>query len=131
MTPATDIRKRAIELIEQLSPEKLSAVVELLEFLSEPSQPAIPNPQEVVLLEVIQRHLASDEQKRLQDLRDRCEWGELTAIEHEELIQYEDRLEQWRVERLQALIELAKLKKIDLLTLNRQFLSDSQLFHAV
>ncbi|MGF2039616.1 MAG: hypothetical protein RMZ43_030605 [Nostoc sp. CmiVER01] len=131
MTPATDIRRRAIELIEQLSPEKLSAVVQLLEFLSEPSQPGTSNDQEVVLLEVIQRHLASDEQKRLQDLRDRCEWGELTAIEHEELIQYEDRLEQWRVERLQALIELAKLKKIDLLTLNRQFLSDSQLFHAV
>ncbi|BBD69121.1 hypothetical protein NIES4072_35500 [Nostoc commune NIES-4072] len=131
MTPATDIRKRAIELIEQLSPEKLSAVVQLLEFLSEPSQPATSNDQEVVLLEVIQRHLAFDEQKRLQDLRDRCEWGELTAIEHEELIQYEDRLEQWRVERLQALIELAKLKKIDLLTLNRQFLSDSQLFHAI
>ncbi|WP_375515606.1 hypothetical protein [uncultured Nostoc sp.] len=131
MTPATDIRKRAIELIEQLSPEKLSAVVQLLEFLSEPSQPVISNHQEVVLLEVIQRHLASDEQKRLQDLRDRCEWGELTAIEHEELIQYEDQLEHWRVERLQALIELAKLKKIDLLTLNRQFLSESQLFHAV
>ena len=131
MTPATDIRRRAIELIEQLSPEKLSAVVQLLEFLSEPSQPATSNHQEVVLLEVIQRHLASDEQKRLQDLRDRSEWGELTAIEHEELIQYEDRLEQWRVERLQALMELAKLKKIDLLTLNRQFLSESQLFHAV
>lgn len=64
-------------------------------------------------MEVIQRHLASDEQKRLQDLRDRCEWGELTAIEHGELIQYEDRLEQWRVERLQDLIELAKLNKID------------------
>ncbi|MDZ8226655.1 hypothetical protein [Nostoc sp. ChiVER01] len=131
MTPVTDIRRRAIELIEQLSPEKLSAVVQLLEFLSEPSQPGTSNDQEVVLLEVIQRHLASDDQKRLQDLRDRCEWGELTAIEHEELIQYEDQLEQWKVERLQALIELAKLKKIDLLTLNRQFLSDSQLFHAV
>ncbi len=131
MTPPTDIRRRAIELIEQLSPEKLSAVVQLLEFLSEPSQPGTSKDREVVLLEVIQRHLGSDEQKRLQDLRGRCEWGELTAIEHEELIQYEDRLEQWRVERLQALMELAKLKKIDLLTLNRQFVSESQLFHAV
>jgi len=64
-------------------------------------------------------------------LCDRCEWGELTDIEREELTQYEDRLEQWRVERLEALIELAKLKNIDLPTLNRRFVSESQPFHAI
>jgi hypothetical protein len=131
MTPATDIRRRAIELIEQLSLEKLTAVVQLLEFLSEPSQQAVSNPQEVALLKVIQRRLSPDEQERLQELRFNCEWGQLTDIEHEELIQYEDQLEQWRVERLEALMELARLKNIDLLTLNRQFVSESQLFHAV
>jgi hypothetical protein len=110
MTPTIDIRRRAIELIEQLSPEKLTAIVQLLELLSEPSQAATSNPQEVALLEIIQRHLAPDTHKRLQELRDRCEWGELTDTEQEELIQYEDQLEQWRVERLQALMELAKLK---------------------
>lgn len=131
MTPATDIRRRAIALIEQLSPEKLTAVVQLLEFLSEPSQQEASNSQEVALLDVIQRHLQPNQQQRLQDLRDRCEWGELTDIEHEELIQYEDQLEQWRVERLEALMELARLKNIDFLTLNRQFMSESQSFHAV
>ncbi|MFN6516476.1 MAG: hypothetical protein RMY29_018505 [Nostoc sp. CreGUA01] len=127
MTPATDIRRRAMSttgcayaLIEQLSPEKLTAVVQLLEFLSEPSGQTASNPQEVALLEVIQRRLQPDRQKRLEELRNRCEWGELTDIEHEELIQYEDQLEQWRVERLEALMELARLKNIDLLTLNRQ-----------
>lgn len=126
MTPTIDIRRRAIALIEQLSPEKLTAIVQLLELLSEPSQSATSNPQEVTLREIIQRHLTPDTQKRLHELRDRCEWGELTDTEQEELIQYEDQLEQWRVERLQALMELAKLKNIDLLTLNRQFLSESQ-----
>ncbi|MBD2410212.1 hypothetical protein FACHB389_19700 [Nostoc calcicola FACHB-389] len=137
MTPATDIRTRAMSttgcayaLIEQLSPEKLTAVVQLLEFLSEPSQQGASNPQEVALLEVIQRRLQPDRQKRLEELRDRSEWGELTDIEHQELIQYEDQLEQWRVDRLEALMELARLKNIDLLTLNRQFLSESQPFHA-
>ncbi len=91
-----------------------------MEFLSEPSGQTASNPQEVALLEVIQRRLQPDRQKRLQELPDRCEWGELTDIEHEELIQYEDQLEQWRVERLEALMELARLKNIDLLTLNRQ-----------
>ncbi|MBD2527866.1 hypothetical protein, partial [Nostoc sp. FACHB-133] len=128
MTPATDIRRRAIELIEQLSEERLTAVVQLLEFLSEPSKFAASNPIELALVEVIQRRLTPNEQKRLEELRKRGEWGELTDMEHEELIQYEDQLEQWRVERLEALMELARLRNMDLLTLNRQFVSESQLF---
>ena len=131
MTRATDIRRRAIELIEHLSEERLTAVVQLLEFLSEPSKFAASNPIELALVEVIQRRLAPNEQKRLEELRKRGEWGELTDMEHEELIQYEDQLEQWRVERLEALMELARLRNMDLLTLNRQFVSESQLFHAV
>lgn len=131
MTRATDIRRRAIELIEQLSEERLTAVVQLLEFLSEPSKFAASNPIELALVEVIQRRLAPNEQKRLEELRKRGEWGELTDMEHEELIQYEDQLEQWRVERLEALMELAMALDMDLLTLNRELVSESQLFHAV
>ncbi|ACC81521.1 hypothetical protein [Nostoc punctiforme] len=131
MTPATDIRRRAIELIEQLSEERLTAVVQLLEFLSEPSKFAASNPIELALVEVIQRRLPPNEQKRLEELRKRGEWGELTDMEHEELIQYEDQLEQWRVERLEALMELARLRNMDVLTLNRQLVSESKLFHAV
>jgi hypothetical protein len=138
MTPAAARRRHrssttgcAYALIEQLSPERLTAIVQLLEFLSEPTHQAAPNSQELALIEVIQRFLPSDEQKRLEELREKSEWGELTDIEHQELIQYEDRLEQWRVERLQALMELARLRNIDLVTLNRQFVSESQSFHAV
>ncbi len=130
MTPATDIRRRAIELIEQLAPDRLTAVVQLLEFLSESSRQPASSSEESGLIDVIQRRLSANDQQRLDDLRDRCEWVELTDAEHEELIQYEDRLEQWRVERLQALIELAKLRNIDLLTLNRQFLPETEPFHA-
>lgn len=131
MAPAPDIRRRAIELIEQLSPERLTAVVQLLEFLSEPPQQAASDSQEIALVDMIQRRLSTDEQQRLDELRDRCNWDELTDIEYQELLQYEDRLEQWRLERLAALMELAKLRNIDLLTLNRQLMSESQPFHAV
>ena len=131
MIPATDIRRRAIELIEQLSPERLTPVVQLLEFLSEATHQAAPNSEELPLIEAIQRCLSLDEQERLDELRDKCEWGELTDIEHQELIDYEDRLEEWRVQRLEALMALAKLRNIDFLTLNRQFVLESKLFHAV
>lgn len=60
----------------------------------------------------------------------RCEWGELTEAEHQELIRYEDLLEQHRVERLEALMELAKLRNLDLVTLNQQVSPQSHPFNA-
>jgi len=131
MRPATDIRQKAIALIDQLPQDKLMAVVQLLEFLAEPPQQSTVSAQEVQLLEVIENHLPEDEQVRLDTLRDRCEWDELTEAEHQELIGYEDLLEQQRVERLEALIELAKLRNIDLMRLNEQVQSKSQPSHAV
>jgi len=129
MTSFTNIRAQAIALIDQLPPERLTAVVQLLEFLVEPSQQTVPS-QEAALLQVIQHCLPVEEQKRLEELRDRCEWGELTEAEQQELIDYEDLLEQQRVERLEALIQLAKLRNINLTTLNHQLQSEPQPFNA-
>jgi hypothetical protein len=131
MPPAPDIRQKAIALIDQLPQDKLMAVVQLLEFLAEPPQQSIVSAQEVQLLEVIENHLPEDEQVRLDTLRDRGEWDELSEAEHQELIGYEDLLEQQRVERLEALIELAKIRNIDLMRLNQQVQSKSQPSHAV
>jgi hypothetical protein len=131
MPPAPDIRQKAIALIGQLPQDKLMAVVQLLEFLAEPPQQSTVSAQEAQLLEVIGNHLPEDEQAHLDTLRDRSEWGELSEAEHQELIGYEDLLEQQRVERLEALIELAKLRNIDLMRLNQQVQSKSQPSHAV
>ncbi|MBW4548326.1 MAG: hypothetical protein KME25_28380 [Symplocastrum torsivum CPER-KK1] len=131
MPPAPDIRQKAIALIDQLPQDKLMAVVQLLEFLAEPPQQSTVSTQEAQLLEVIDNHLPEDEQARLDTLRDRCEWDELSEAEHQELIGYEDLLEQQRVKRLEALIELAKLRNIDLMRLNQQVQSKSQPSHAV
>jgi hypothetical protein len=131
MTTPTDIRQRAISLIEQLSPDQLQAIVQLLEFLSQSVQDAPQTPAELGLLQIIQRRLPQEEQVRLEVLRDRCEWGELTQAEHQELIHYEDLLEQQNACRLEALINLAKLKNIDVIALNRQLKSDSQTLHAL
>lgn len=131
MPPATDIRQKAIALIGQLPQDKLMAVVQLLEFLAEPPQPSTVSTKEAQLLEVIENHLPGDEQVRLNTLRNRCELGELSEAEHQELIGYEDLLEQLRVERLEALIELAKLRNIDIISLNQQLQSKSQPSHAI
>jgi hypothetical protein len=128
--PPINIRQRAISLIEQLPQSKLAAVVQLLEVLTEPTSQSVANADETYLLEVIQRRLPKAEQARLNELRDRCEWGELTEAEHQELICYEDLVEQHRVERLEALIELAKLRNVDLVTLNQQVSPQSHPFNA-
>ncbi|MBE9109263.1 hypothetical protein IQ273_07520 [Nodosilinea sp. LEGE 07298] len=118
--PPVDIRQRAISLIEQLPQNKLAAVVQLLEILTEPTSQNAADAEESHLLKIIQRRLPETEQARLDELRDRCEWGDLSEAEHQELIRYEDRLEQHRVERLEALMELARLRNLDLLALNQQ-----------
>lgn len=128
--PPTNVRQRAISLIEQLPQNKLEAVVQLLEVLTEPTVQSTTNIEEARLLEIIQRRLSETEQTRLNELRDRCEWDSLSETEHQELIQYEDRLEQQRFERLEALIQLAKLRNLDLLTLNQQISSQSHPFNA-
>ena len=106
--PPLDIRQRAIALLDQLLQNKLTAVVQLLEVLTEPAHQTLDNPDESPLLAIIQWQLTAPEQSRLNDLRNRCEWGELSDAEHQELLRYEDPLEHHQVERLEALLALAK-----------------------
>jgi hypothetical protein len=57
---------------------------------------------------------------RLEELRDRCEYGHLSPEEQQELMQHEDELERQNVERIEAIMHLAKLKDIDFQTLYQQ-----------
>lgn len=120
--PQTDIPptiaavKRAITLVEQLPADKLTIALNFLEQLHQKTD-------ETQLMQVIQQQPVLDRQ-RLEDLRDRCEWGHLTPEEHQELMQYEDAIEQHNVDRLQAMIQLAQLKNIDLPTLSQQLRAD-------
>jgi hypothetical protein len=127
---SVDIRQRAISIIEQLPQNKLEAVVQLLEVLAEPVPQTSTAPEERRLVETIQRQLPEEEATHLNELRERCEWGELSEAEHQELIRYEDLVEQYRVDRLQALIELAKLRNLDLVNLNQQISNSANSFNA-
>ena len=64
----------------------------------------------IALIEIIERRLPESEKMRLDELRDRNEWEQLNDAEYQELIRYEDMLEQQRAERLSAFMELAKLR---------------------
>lgn len=126
MSSPVDSRQKAIALIEQLSQDKLPAVVQLLELLAAPADQSTVSEEENKLLRIIQQQLPEKMQERLDDLRDRCEWSELTEAEHQELIRYEDQQEQYRVDRLGALIALANIRDIDIISLNREIQSASR-----
>jgi hypothetical protein len=127
MITPTNIRQHAQQLIEQLPGASLPQVVEFLEGLRRninPAQPILPeNLQEQALLSIIQRRLAPEDQARLDYLRQQNESGAITEPEHQELLEYVDRIEQQDAERTEALINLSKLRNVDLKTLMSECLT--------
>ena len=125
MTAPTEIRQRAIALLEQLPGESLARAVKFLEALSYEAlqeSETIPEANETGLLEIIQRRLPPEDQQRLAYLRQRNEAEEITDVEHQELLVYIARVEQQDAERAEALIKLAQLRQVDLKVLIKEFL---------
>lgn len=135
MTAPTEIRKRAIALVEQLPGESLVKAVELLEALcretNQVSKATPVQPNEAALLSLIQRRLPPDDQTRLAYLRQRNEMGEITEAEHQELLTYVDCVESQDAERAEALIQLARLRNVDLKDLLNEFLPTQRMLDAV
>ncbi|GAA6622318.1 hypothetical protein [Scytonema sp. NUACC26] len=126
MAVPTEIRQRAIALLEQLPGESLVKAVEFLETLShealQVSKSPKSSPDEVALLQIIQRRLSSEEQDRLAYLRQRNEMGAITDTEYKELLTYIERVEQQDAKRAEALIKLAQLRQVNLQVLINEFL---------
>jgi hypothetical protein len=126
MAVSTEIRQRAIALLEQLPGESLVQAIEFLESLShaarEQSDAVEPAVSEAALLEIIQRRLSPEDRVRLAYLRQQNETGVSTEAEHQELLLYIDRVEQQDAERAAALIKLAQLRQVDLKVLIKEFL---------
>jgi hypothetical protein len=126
MVVPTEIRQRAIALLENLPGASLVKAVEFLESLShevlEGSKLSQPEAIEAALLEIIQRRLSPEERSRLAQLRQQNEVGVITDAEHQELLIYIERVEQQDAERAEALIELAQIRQVDLKVLIDEFL---------
>jgi hypothetical protein len=134
MAVATEFRQRAlaeplsmrIALLENLPGESLIKAVEYLETLAQAAlPPSVASDLEVnesALLETIQHRLSSEEQARLNYLRQQNEIGIITDTEHQELLVYVDRIERQDSDRAEALIKLAQLRQVDLKILVAEFL---------
>lgn len=135
MTTPTEVRQRVIELVDQLPTEMLVEAIDFLEFLSfktnRRAKVAESKPEEKALLQIIQRRLPPEEQTRLDHLRQKNEMGELTEVEQSELLAYVERVECEDAERAEALIQLAKIRNVDLATLIDEFTSKETTLNAI
>jgi len=135
MTTPTEVRQRVIELVDQLPTEMLVEAIDFLEFLSfktnRRGKVAESKPEEKALLQIIQRRLPPEEQTRLDHLRQKNEMGELTEAEQSELLAYVERVECEDAERAEALIQLAKIRNVDLATLIDEFTSKERTLNAI
>ncbi|WP_238360996.1 hypothetical protein [Iningainema tapete] len=113
----------------------MKTAVELLEALcceaSQQSIGATSKSQEEVLVQIIQRRLPEDDQIRLTYLRQQNESDEITEAEHQELLAYVDQVELEDAERAEALIELAKIRGVDLQTLVSEYLPSHRVSNGV
>ncbi|MEM9218896.1 MAG: hypothetical protein AAGD25_31735 [Cyanobacteria bacterium P01_F01_bin.150] len=110
MSQALEHRQHIHQLVDQLPSEALEDALQFLEGLS---RRALQAGQELELLSIIHRRLASSQQERWESLRQKLELETLTEMEHQELITYSDLLESWNTERVEAVMELAKLRQVD------------------
>ncbi|MEA5528863.1 hypothetical protein VB638_04545 [Dolichospermum sp. UHCC 0684] len=114
MTAPTEIRQRAIALLEQLPGESLIKAVEFLESLShqalQVSETKTSEARETELIQIIQRRFSSEQQDRLNYLRQQNETEEITETEHQELLIYVELIEKQDAERAEALIQLAQIR---------------------
>lgn len=68
--------------------------------------------KESELLLLISRNLSDEQRARMLELTDKMEFESITDKEHAELLRLTDKAEQLQATRLQAVIELAKLRGI-------------------
>ncbi len=75
------------------------------------------------LLQVINRRLPQDAQVRLDYLREQNESGEITELEHQELLAFVLQVENEDAERMVAILQLSQIRNVAPITLITEFAS--------
>lgn len=95
------------------APELEHFIAELIAMKAKRSAPAVSK-DEAALLQQINKSLPPDVQQRYDTLRAKLSDETITPDEHQELIAFNDRIEEADVERVKALAALAQLRNISI-----------------
>jgi hypothetical protein len=126
-----NLRQRLQTLIEALPEASLLQAETLLTALNPDPHAAATFSQEDALIAIIQRRLPPQDQHRLNTLRLRLADETITPVEHQELLNFVERVEQMDLERAEAMIQLAQLRNITLDEVIQEFLPNPQSSHAL
>jgi hypothetical protein len=127
----TILRQRLQTLVETLPEEALLRAESLLTDLKSAAVSPSTVSQEAPLIAIIERRLAPEAQTRLNDLRQRLADETITEAEHQELLTFIDPIEQMDAERVEAMIQLAQLRQVNLNTIIQEFLPNPQKSHVI
>jgi hypothetical protein len=119
----TILRQRLQNLVETLPEESLLRAESLLTDLKSAAVSPSISSQEAPLIAIIERRLPSEAQTRLNNLRQRLADETITEAEHQELLTFIDPIEQMDAERVEAMIQLAQLRQVNLNTIIQEFLA--------
>jgi len=114
-------REKVIELVEHLPSDVLPDVFAYLEKVSQKRVKKGNSSKEQVLVKTIQHRLSAEEQARLDELREKSEWGELTEDENKELSVFVERVEREDAERAKAIVQLARVRDVPVTEILQQF----------
>lgn len=127
-----NLRQRLQTLIEALPEASLLQAETLLTALNPDAHSTAANlSQEDSLIAIIQRRLPPQDQHRLNTLRLRLADETIPPVEHQELLNFVERVEQMDLERAEAMIQLAQLRNITLDEVIQEFLPNPQSSHAL
>jgi hypothetical protein len=127
----TILRQRLQTLVETLPEESLLRAESLLTDLKSAGVSPSTSSQEAPLIAIIERRLAPEAQSRLNNLRQRLADETITEAEHQELLTFIDPIEQMDAERVEAMIQLAQLRQVNLNTIIQEFLPNPQKSHVI
>ncbi len=115
MATAKQITPHAlVEAAKQLSDAELDKLINTLHSVQAYRKTHILDVDETALLATINGGLAPDVRRRYRELIKRRRQNSLTEDEHTELLKLTELAEQYQVERLEALIELAQIRNMSL-----------------
>jgi hypothetical protein len=103
-----------IQVLSQLSLKEIDLAMQKLIELRKQKLPSVLSIEETEILKNINRGVPDEINSRYNALKEKRNQESLTEEEHKELIELTGYMEQHDVERLQSLMELAKIRNISL-----------------
>lgn len=128
--PSITTRAQSIlDQVRQLPPNELDAFIEQTLSIRAEQPRAVLSSKETVLLQRINRGLTPEFCRRFNRLIGRREKGTLTPDEHQELLRLSHDAEMLDADRADALVELAKVRRVPVRVLMKQLGIKAQPVH--